>query len=93
MDNPRTTFGLDSFWETCDHEALSDNPLERELCFRSDALRRYSQQIEAAEELGDDEAVAVLSRHFEDTLQVMRLLRDALLKQAQAQAQAAQATI
>src|SRR5688572_25239532 len=92
VDNPRTTFGLDTFWETCDHESLNDNPLERELCFRSDALRRYSQQIEAAEELGDDEAVAVLSSHYEDTRLVISRLRDALLKQSQTPPEA-QATL
>jgi hypothetical protein len=84
MDNPRNTFGLDAFWETCDREGVPDNPLERELCFRSDALRRYSAQIEAAEEMGDDDAVAVLSRHYEDTRQVIQRLRDAILKQTQA---------
>jgi len=84
MDNPPSTFGLDAFWESCDREGLSDDPLERELCFRSDALRRYMAQIEAAEELGDDEAVALLSRHYEETRRVIRQLRDAILKQSQA---------
>jgi hypothetical protein len=83
MDN-RNTFGLDAFWETCDRDGLAENPLERELCFRSDALRRYTAQIEAAEELGDDEAVAVLSRHYEDTRLHIQRLRDAILKQNQA---------
>lgn len=76
-----TTFGLDSFWESCDRDGVGDNPLERELCFRSDALQRYRAQIQAAEELGDDEAVAVLSRHFEDTRAIIRRLREALLTQ------------
>ena len=84
MENSPTTFGLDTFWETCDREGADDNPLQRELCFRSDALRRYSAQIQAAEELGDDEAVALLSRHYEDTRRVIRQLRDAILKQSQA---------
>ena len=84
MDNPRNTFGLDAFWETCDREGMSDNPLERELCFRSDALRRYTAQIEAAEELGDDEAVALLSRHYEDTRVHIQRLREAINKQNQA---------
>jgi hypothetical protein len=84
MDNPRNTFGLDAFWETCDRDGSADNPLERELCFRSDALRRYTAQIEAAEELGDDEAVAVLSRHYEDTRLHIQRLRDAINKQNQA---------
>jgi hypothetical protein len=84
MDNSPATFGLDTFWESCDHEGVAENPLERELCFRSDALRRYSAQIEAAEELGDDEAVALLSRHYEDTRKHIQRLRDAILKQNEA---------
>ena len=84
MENSPNTFGLDAFWESCDREDVAENPLERELCFRSDALRRYSAQIEAAEELGDDEAVAVLSRHYEDTRQQIQRLREAINKQNQA---------
>lgn len=84
MENSPATFGLDAFWESCDREGAADNPLERELCFRSDALRRYTAQIEAAEELGDDEAVAVLSRHYEDTRLHIQRLREAINKQNQA---------
>ncbi len=79
MDRNRTTFGLDAFWESCDRDGVGDDPLERELCFRSDALVRYRAQIQAAEELGDDNAVEVLSRHFEDTRKAIRRLRDAIL--------------
>ena len=75
------TFGLDSFWESCDRDGVGDNPLERELCFRSDALQRYRAQIEAAEELGDDEAVLVLSRHFDNTRAIISRLRTAILNQ------------
>ena len=78
MDAKHPTFGLDAFWETCDREAIGDDPLMRELCFRSDALVRYRAQIMAAEELGDDEAVEVLSRHHDDTRAVIRRLRDAI---------------
>lgn len=77
----KNTFGLDAFWESCDRDSVGDNPLERELAFRSDALQRYRAQIEAAEELGDDEAVAVLSRHFENTRVIMRRLREEILRQ------------
>jgi hypothetical protein len=81
MTQNRTTFGLDSFWESCDHEAVGDDPLERELCFRSDALVRYRAQIMAAEEIGDDDALAILSRHYDDTREVIRRLREAILAQ------------
>jgi hypothetical protein len=81
MTEKRTTFGLDTFWESCDREAVGDDPLERELCFRSDALVRYRAQILAAEEIGDDEALAVLSRHYDDTREVIRRLREAILAQ------------
>jgi hypothetical protein len=81
MDKSRKTFGLDAFWESCDRDDIGDDPLERELCFRSDALVRYREQIQAAEELGDDEAVEVLSRHFDETRRAIRRLRDAILVQ------------
>ena len=81
MTQNRTTFGLDSFWESCDQEAVGDDPLERELCFRSDALVRYRAQIMAAEEIGDDDARAILSRHYDDTREVIRRLREAILAQ------------
>jgi hypothetical protein len=81
MEKGRTTFGLDSFWESCDRDGVGDNPLERELCFRSDAMVRLCAQIQAAEELGDDEAVEVLSRHYDETRKAIRLLRDAILAQ------------
>lgn len=82
MDEKRPTSGLDSFWETCDREAIAENPLMRELCYREDTLVRYRAQILAAEELGDDEALAVLSRHYDDTRQVIQRLREAIEHQA-----------
>ena len=81
MAQNRTAFGLDTFWESCDHDAVGDNPLERELCFRSDALVRYRAQILAAEEIGDDDALAVLSRHYDETREMIQRLRDAILAQ------------
>lgn len=78
MTANRTTFGLDAFWESCDREGISDDPLMRELCFRSDALVRYRQQILEAEEIGDDEAVALLSRHFDETRTAIRRIRNAI---------------
>ncbi len=74
----RPAFGLDSFWESCDREGISDDPLERELIFRSDALARYRQQILEAEEMGDDDAVALLSRHYDETRRAIHRIRDAI---------------
>lgn len=84
MEKNRTTFGLDAFWESCDRDNVGDDPLERELCFRTDALERYRVQIEAAEELGDDEAVALLSRHFDETRRTIQRLREAIHAQRNA---------
>lgn len=86
MEQKRTTFGLDAFWETCDRDSVGDDPLERELCFRTDALTRYCEQIEAAEEMGDDEAVALLSRHYDETRRAIQKLRDAILAKKREQA-------
>ena len=81
MEKNRTTFGLDAFWETCDRDNVGDDPLERELCFRTDALTLYRAQIEAAEEMGDDEAVALLSRHYEEPRRTIQKLHEAILAQ------------
>jgi hypothetical protein len=81
MENRLNTFGLDAFWESCDRDDIAENPLERELCFRTDALARYRDQITAAEEMGDDEAVALLSRHYDETRRTIQRLREAILAQ------------
>ena len=82
MESRRPTFGIETFWESCDRDAVADNPLERELAFRLDALERYRVQIEVADELGDDEAVDVLSRYYDSTSLLIARLRDALQHQA-----------
>jgi hypothetical protein len=70
--------GLESFWETCDRDAISEHPLMRELCYRLDAIQRYRDLIADAEYMGDDDAVAALSRQFEDQHRVVRRLREEL---------------
>lgn len=82
MEAKKPTFGLDTFWETCDRDGIADNPLERELTFRVDALERYRVQIEVAEEIGDDDAVAVLSRYYDSTSLLISRLREALNRQS-----------
>lgn len=70
--------GLESFWETCDKDGVSEHPLMRELCYRLDAIQRYRDLIADAEYMGDDDAVAALSRQFEDQHAVVRRLREEL---------------
>ena len=81
MESKRVMVGLDTFWETCDRDAVAENPLERELAFRLDALKRYQGQIEVAEAIGDDEAVDVLSRYYDSTAVLIRRIREAMLRQ------------
>jgi hypothetical protein len=85
MESRRPTFGIETFWESCDRDGVADNPLERELAFRLDALERYRVQIEVADELGDDEAVDVLSRYYDSTSILIGRLRSALQHQASPQ--------
>ena len=67
--------GLESFWETCDRDGISEHPLMRELCYRLDAIQRYRDLIADAEYMGDDDAVSALSRQFDDQHKVVSRLR------------------
>ena len=81
MDRKRSAApGLESFWETCDKDGVSEHPLMRELCYRLDAIQRYRNLIADAEYMGDDDAVAALSRQFDDQHEVVRRLREELEK-------------
>jgi hypothetical protein len=77
---PSAAPGLESFWETCDKDGVSDHPLMRELCYRLDAIQRYRDLIADAEYMGDDDAVAALSRQFDDQHKVVERLRKELVK-------------
>jgi hypothetical protein len=68
--------GLESFWETCDQDSISEHPLMRELCYRLDSIQRVRSMIADAEYMGDDEVVAVLSRQFDEQHALVRRLRD-----------------
>ena len=72
--------GLESFWETCDHDGISEHPLMRELCYRLDAIQRYRDLIADAEYMGDDDAVTALSRQFDEQHVVVKRLRAELEK-------------
>jgi hypothetical protein len=78
MDRKSPAPGLESFWETCDHDGIGEHPLMRELCHRLDTIQRYRTMIADAEYMGDDDAVEALSRQFEAQHDVVRRLRQAL---------------
>jgi hypothetical protein len=64
QDRKAPAAGLDTFWEQADSEGSCEHPLERELCYRLDAMARYQQLIDDAQAGGRDEIVdALLSQH------------------------------
>lgn len=76
-DRPETAApGVESFWETCDADGVAENPLMRELCYRLDAIQRYNSLITEAEASGNDEAVEVLSRYYEQQQTIVKKIRE-----------------
>lgn len=69
---------LESFWETCDRDGDGEHPLVRELCYRLDALQRCRLALDDAEDIGNDEAVEVLSRQFDRQQSVIKRIRQEL---------------
>lgn len=80
MNRESAAPGLESFWETCDRDSIGDHPLMRELCDRLDAIQRYRDLIADAEYMGDDDAVALLSKQFDQQHALVRRLREELRK-------------
>ena len=76
----KTAPGLESFWETCDDDAVGEHPLVRELCFRLDAIQRYRTLIADAEANGQDDALEILSRHFEQQHRIVKRIREELAR-------------
>ena len=72
--------GLESFWETCDQDGVGDHPLMRELCFRLDAMQRYRTMIADAEANGQDDALELLSRHYDQQQEIVARIRDQLTR-------------
>ena len=70
--------GLESFWEIADDEANDENPLERELCNRLDAVARYHGMIADAEASERGSAVDALVRAQEREAAAVQQLRAAL---------------
>ena len=78
QDERVAPLGLDSFWEQADSEASSENPLERELGHRLDALMRYQQMIEDALANGRDEVAEMLQAQHDRQARLVQDLRAAL---------------
>lgn len=79
--------GIEFFWEQADAEGSSQDPLERELGDRLDALARYGRLISEAESSGQDRIAELLvrqrdreealARRIRAAFQVMRAKREA----------------
>lgn len=79
MNDPRTP-GLDTFWEEADRSDSPQDPLERELDERVDALSRYRRLIAEAEANGRDGAAEILLKQHDREELAVRRLREALGK-------------
>lgn len=78
MNAPRQP-GLDLFWEAADHDGSAQDPIERELDERVDALARYSRLIAEAQANGRDEAAEILIRQQDREEKAVDRLREAIL--------------
>lgn len=70
--------GLDTFWQQADHDGSDQDPLERELDERIDALARYRRLIAEAEANGRDEAAEILARQHDREEAAVQRLRQAI---------------
>jgi hypothetical protein len=72
--------GVDQFWESADRDGSSQNPIERELDERVDALVRYRRLIAEAQDSGRDEAVDLLMRQHDREAATVERLRSILAR-------------
>ena len=70
--------GVDLFWEQADRTDSGQDPLERELDERVDALARYRRLISEAQDNGREEAAEILLRQYDREEQAVERLRTAL---------------
>lgn len=77
MNEPRSP-ALETFWEVADHDGSGQDPLERELDERVDALTRYRRLISEAEANGRDDAADILMKQHDREEEAVRRLREAL---------------
>ncbi len=76
--NHRRKPGLDLFWEQADRTDSDQDPLERELEERVDALTRYRRLISDAQANGREEATEILLTQHAREEQAVERLRQAL---------------
>ncbi len=67
--------GVDQFWEAADRNGSGQDPAERELDERVDALARYRRLIAEAEANGRDEVAEILMRQYDREEQTVDRLR------------------
>ncbi|HEY8483102.1 MAG TPA: hypothetical protein VIL13_00725 [Longimicrobiales bacterium] len=82
--------GIEFFWEQADVEGSGEDPLERELCDRLDALARYGRLISEAESSGRDRIAELLVRQRDREEALVRRIR-AAFQLMRAKREAAQA--
>lgn len=70
--------GVDLFWEQADRTGSGQNPIQRELDERVDALARYRRLISEAEANGREEAAEILLRQYDREEQAVERLRSVL---------------
>lgn len=70
--------GVDQFWQQADRKGSGQDPLERELDERIDALARYRRLIADADTNGRDEAAAILMRQHDREEESIERLREAI---------------
>lgn len=73
--------GVDLFWEQADRTGSGQDPLERELDERVDALVRYRRLISEAHDNGREEAAEILLRQHDREEGAVERLREALDRQ------------
>jgi hypothetical protein len=81
MMNKTRKPGLDLFWEQADRTGSGQDPLERELDERVDALARYRRLISEAQANGREEAAEILLRQHDREEDAVERIRQALTHQ------------
>lgn len=72
--------GVDQFWESADRNGSDQDPVERELDERVDALARYRRLIAEAQANGRDEAAEILMRQHDREAETVNRLRSILTR-------------
>lgn len=70
--------GVDTFWEAADADGSGQDPIERELDERLDALTRYRELIAEADANGREEVAEILIKQHDREQETVNRLRQAL---------------